>query len=288
MVTAPPVDFSRKDANSQCMLQRQLGNVGYMPGSGIVYLLQCALVACSSQWPGSVAGWLYSLVCTVLHSFTCRDCPRHGNHAPLEPCRCIRFSFFPYISIHIKQIFENSNNFIKQIAIFKQCNNVFSYITLCFSYITLCFSYTTLGFSYTSYLYIVSTVVSEKSRNIFNIFKIGKIFKIFFRTYPNIGSFPYISRHWQLSPSMRSRCLCILTTHPSSCSLLCSNPADWASINGQSKPEFVKRLWWWSQVHFKWAPDSFCTISCAFCGIDCRGTDTYLSRFEESSDLSAV
>ena len=125
MVTAPPVDFSRKDANSQCMLQRQLGNVGYMPGSGIVYLLQCALVACSSQWPGSVAGWLYSLVGTVLHSFTCRDCPRHGNHAPLEPCRCIRFSFFPYISIHIKQIFENSNNFIKQIAIFKQCNNVF-------------------------------------------------------------------------------------------------------------------------------------------------------------------
>ena len=83
----------------------------------------------------------------------------------------------------------------------------FSYITLCFSYITLCFSYTTLGFSYTSYLYIVSTIVSEKSRNIFNIFKIGKIFKIFFRAYPNIGSFPYISRHWQLSPSMRIRCL---------------------------------------------------------------------------------
>ena len=119
MVTAPPVDFSRRDANSQCMLQRQLGNVGYMPGSGIVYLLQCALVACSSQWPGSIAGWLYSLVCTVLHSFTCRDCPRHGNHAPLEPCRFSRFSFFPYRSIHIKQIFENSNNFIKQIAIFK-------------------------------------------------------------------------------------------------------------------------------------------------------------------------
>ena len=32
------------------------------------------------------------------------------------------------------------------------------------------FSYTTIGFSYTSYLYIVSTIVSENSRNILNIF----------------------------------------------------------------------------------------------------------------------
>ena len=68
MVTAPPVDFSRRDANSQCMLQRQLGNVGYMPGSGIVYLLQCALVACSSQWPGSIAGSIVWFVQFFIHS----------------------------------------------------------------------------------------------------------------------------------------------------------------------------------------------------------------------------
>lgn len=50
------------------MLQRQLGNVGYMPGSGIVYLLQCALVACSSQWPGSIAGSIVLFVQFFIHS----------------------------------------------------------------------------------------------------------------------------------------------------------------------------------------------------------------------------